>query len=163
MTLNKLIKLKLESRTDDLKAQGKTEREMAAILSSETNQKITKACVHRYLASQTEQHKELIQKKEELHTRVIEAELDTVQARHDIIKELRCLARKAEEEGDLKTAITGLNNAVAALESLDKRLGKLTPQAVEASGVQVIFYLPSSGRGDKTNDMKVIDIGKNRD
>lgn len=69
---------------------------------------------------------------QELHiqTKVIELELDTFQARHELIKEIRELSKQAKEDGDLRTAITGLDKAVAALDSLDKRLGRFAPQQI---------------------------------
>lgn len=137
MRTNRIIELNLESRIRDLIAQSKSEREIASILSTETNQKITQSSVHRYLAAQDKMHRQAIEKNNKLKAKVTELEIDTVQARHELIKEIRDLADRAKDEGDLKTALSGLDKAIAALDSLDKRLGRFTGQPEVQVNVQV--------------------------
>ncbi len=54
MNQNIITKLNLETRTRDLKQQGKSEREIAKILSDETMQPISKTAVHRLLVKPIE-------------------------------------------------------------------------------------------------------------
>jgi hypothetical protein len=126
MRPNKITELNLELHVRDLLEQDKSEREIASILSGESNQKITQSSVHRYLASQDKMRAEVIAKREELKAKVVGAELDTVTARLEVIQEIRDLATQARESGELSTALAGLSKAILALDSLDKRLGRFT-------------------------------------
>ncbi|HIH44225.1 MAG TPA: hypothetical protein HA257_03845 [Candidatus Methanoperedenaceae archaeon] len=138
MVTNQIIKLNLEPRLAALKTEGKTERQIADILSKESNQKVTKSSVHRYLASHDQLCREVVEKNNKLKAKVIELELDTVQARQELIDKIRQLGEKAEQDGDLKTALYALDKAIAALDSLDKRLGRFTAQPEVQVNVQSI-------------------------
>lgn len=109
MIVNQIIKLGLESRTAELKMKGESERSIALILSTESNCIISQPCVHRYLASHDRICQEAVEKSNKLKAKVAELELDTVQARQELIREIRDLAQQAKEEGDLKTALIGLD------------------------------------------------------
>ncbi len=135
---NKIIQLGLESRLKQLREDNIGEEEAASILSKEVNTKITRSCVHRHLAAQVRANRGLIEKSNKLKEKVIELELDTVQARHELIRELRALAQQAKDEGDIKTAISGFEKAISALDSLDKRLGKFAPER-EQTVINVIM------------------------
>src|SRR5450759_5134206 len=124
--MNQITKLNLESRARELKIAGESERTIASILSSEANQKITQSSLHRYLANNTKVTQQAIESNDKLKVKVAEAELDTIEARHELIDKIRELGEKAEGNGDLKTALYALDKAINALDSLDKRLGKLT-------------------------------------
>jgi hypothetical protein len=128
MKPNRIIKLNLESRIKELVYNNKSEREIASILSRESKQAITQSSVHRYLSAQDQLKQQVVENNNKLQAKVIELELDTVQARHELIREIRDLAQQAKESGDLKTALIGLDKAVAAIDSLDKRLGRFTGQ-----------------------------------
>lgn len=156
MKINKIIELNLETRIKELRERNTIEEEIASILSKESNTTITRSCVHRYLAGQVRENRELIEKSNRLKEKVIELELDTVQARHELIKELRELAKQAKDEGDLRTAISGLEKAISGLDSLDKRLGKFAPEKrdVNVTGAAVVFYIPDNGR-DKQKEIEV--------
>jgi hypothetical protein len=52
--MTNITTLKLESRATELKQAGASERSIASILSSESNQNITKSAVHRYLQNNLE-------------------------------------------------------------------------------------------------------------
>lgn len=120
----------------------KTERHIAAVLTAEANQKITQSCVHRFIVAHNDLVKGAIQKSEKLTERVAGLELDTVQQRQDIIKEIQELARQAKKGGELKTALYGLDKAIGAMDSLDKRLGRLTGDGTTVNvSVQVNQYM----------------------
>jgi len=137
--MNQITKLNLESRARELKLAGESERTIASILSSEANQKITQSSLHRYLANNTKVTQQAIESNDKLKVKVAEAELDTIEARHELIDKIRDLGDKAESNGDLKTALYAVSQSLAALESLDKRLGKLT----ETPGVHVSLQITS--------------------
>lgn len=54
MNQNIITKLNLETRTRDLKQQGKSEREISRTLSEETRQNVSKSAVHRLLVKAIE-------------------------------------------------------------------------------------------------------------
>lgn len=137
MIINKIIKLGLEGRVNGLK-ENHSEREIASLLSTESNQKITQSCVHRYLALQERTHKDLIEKKENLQAKIIEAEIDTIAKRNKIVERLERIADKAEEQGISKTVIEALKIQIAALDSLDKRLGRFTESKNEQTVINII-------------------------
>lgn len=110
MIINKIVRLGLESRAKELKEERKSEREIMEILNAESNNKLSQSCVHRYFAAEIKAHCDL--------------------SRHELIKEIRELSKQAKEDGDLRTAIAGLDKEVAALDSLDKRLGRFAPQHI---------------------------------
>ncbi|KCZ71610.1 hypothetical protein ANME2D_02345 [Candidatus Methanoperedens nitroreducens] len=136
MKLNKIVELSLESQAKELKEKNKSVREIARILTDVSKQSITFNTVQRYFTAQARLHRDVIEKNEKLKVKVIELELDTVQARQELITEIRDLARQAKEDGDIRTAIQGLDKAVAALDSLDKRLGRFSVPEVQVN-VQV--------------------------
>lgn len=130
MATNKIVKFSMEKRVKELLSMSppKTERQIASILTTESNQKITQSCVHRFITAREDIVKQAIQKSVKLTERAAGLELDTVQQRQDIIKEIQELAKKAKEDGDLKTALYGLDKAIGAMDSLDKRLGRFTKE-----------------------------------
>jgi hypothetical protein len=138
MALNKIVELGLESKANELKEKNKGEVEIARILSACANKTVTRSGVHRYFAAKDRANRGVIEKSNKLKEKVIELELDTVQARHELIKGLRELAKRAEEEGDIRTAMYGFEKAIAAIDSLDKRLGKLSPESITAVVIKVI-------------------------
>jgi hypothetical protein len=135
--MNQITKLNLESRARELKLAGESERTIASILSSEANQKITQSSLHRYLANNTKVTQQAIESNDKLKVKVAEAELDTIEARHELIDKIRDLGDKAESNGDIKTALYALDKAVNALDSLDKRLGKLIEKPEVQVNIQV--------------------------
>jgi hypothetical protein len=133
MRINKIVELELETRCKQLKDEGNTERDIADKLTIESHQPISQAGVHRYLTSLVKDKQAVIDRSDKLKVKIIEAELDTVQARHEIIDELRKLATQAKDANDISLAIAGLHRAILALDSLDKRLGRF----MSGGGVQV--------------------------
>jgi uncharacterized Zn finger protein (UPF0148 family) len=126
MLQNIITTLNLESHVADMKIQNLSEREIAEKLSLELHKTITKSSVHRYLSGNVRLCQEAVEVNNKLKVKVAEAELDTIVARRELIDKIRELASTAEEFGDIKTALYALSQAINALDSLDKRLGKLS-------------------------------------
>ncbi len=127
MNLNAIKKYRLELRARELYYDNKTEHQIADILTKESGHKISRSSVHRYFADNKYVRRGIAERDEIQKGRTAELILDTVQARHEIIKELRDLAMQAKNEKDIKTALMGLDRAVSALDSLDRRLGRFVP------------------------------------
>lgn len=151
MKPNRISQLNLESRIKELLYENKSEREIASILSNESGQRITQSSVHRYLAIQDKLKQQVVEKNDRLKAKVLEVELDTIEARHELIKEIRDLAQEAKQSGDIKTALIGLDKAVNALDSLDKRLGRFAIQPE----VQVNLQFT-----EQFNELKAVVIGE---
>jgi len=148
MADSEIVKRNLETRIAEMKKECLSESDIAETLSKETNQKITKSSVHRYLSANVKLCQQAVAVNEKMKVKVLEAELDTIDARHELIRKIKELGEKAEEIGDLKTALYALDKAVNALDSLDKRLGKFS----DKPDVQINIGM--------FNDLKAVIIGE---
>lgn len=137
MNQNNIIKLNLEPRIADMKRENLSERDIAKILSKEMNQKITKSAVHRYLAGNVRLCQEVVEVNNKMKVKVLEAELDTIEARRALIDRITALGDKAEESGDIKTALYAVHLSTSALDSLDKRIGIFTDKPDVQVNIQV--------------------------
>lgn len=122
MKINKIIKFGLETRAKTLRGQGKTFDEIAVQLSKESTEQITQAAVFRYFKGNDLATSQVIETKDNLKAKVAEVEISTIEDRQQIIKGLLALASKALEDRD---KVAAYKEANSALDSLDKRLGKL--------------------------------------
>jgi len=123
---NNIIKYGLESRAEELYNQNLSLSEIGAILSAESKQDISKSTLFRYFGSEARCKAAVIEKRAQLQVTVIEAEISTIKDRQDIVKGLLSIAESAEFERD---RIAAYKVATEALDSLDKRLGKLSNNA----------------------------------
>lgn len=135
--MNQIEKLNLEPRVAALKAEEKSEREIANILTREMNQEISRSAVHRYFTSHAKVCQDAIATSGKLQVKKAELELDTISSRHEIIAEIRNLAEAAKQSGDYKTAVAALDKCIDALDSLDTRLGRLSSPALNALNVNI--------------------------
>jgi hypothetical protein len=123
MATNKIIKYDLETRATDLRGMGKTFEEIAAILSKDSKNKITLSTVFRFFESNDKATAIAIEKNKKLSTKVAEVEISTIEDRQKIISGLLSLASGALEDRD---RVAAYKVATDAIDSLDKRIGKLT-------------------------------------
>ncbi|MDD5536810.1 MAG: hypothetical protein PHS36_06505 [Candidatus Cloacimonetes bacterium] len=123
MAVSKIVQLGLESRAKALKESGKSLDDMSFILSNEAKQKISKSCLFRYFETNKIIVAQAIEKQDKLKAVVAEAEISTISQRQQVIDGLLTLATNAENEHARVLAFKAANDA---LDSLDKRLGKLT-------------------------------------
>ena len=135
LLVQKIEKLGLENRARKLQENGVSLRDMSDILSSESGQKITKSTLSNFFKYDVQVKAELIQKKESLQLKVTEAEISTIRDRQDIVKGLLSIAESAEFERD---RIAAYKVATEALDSLDKRIGKLTNNAGITNNINVL-------------------------
>lgn len=124
MAVNKIVHLCLESRAKELKESGKSLDEIASILSTEVKQKITKSSVFRYFETNKIIASQVIEKQDKLKAAVVEAEISTIEQRKQVITGLLGLAMDAQNEHARVLAFKAANEA---LDSLDKRLGQVSP------------------------------------
>ena len=132
---NNIIKYGLESRAAELYNQNLSLSEIGAILSAESKQDISKSTLFRYFGSEARCKAAVIEKRAQLQVAVVEAEISTIKDRQDIIKGLKELAKSAEFERD---RIAAYKVATEALDSLDKRIGKLTNNSGITNNINVL-------------------------
>ncbi len=121
--VNRITKYNLENRTRELNESGTSLRDIADILTNESRHKISKDSVFTFLKSDERYTAEIVESKTQLKAKVAEIEISTIEQRKQVIDGLLGLAQSAENEHTRVLAFKEANNA---LDSLDKRLGKLT-------------------------------------
>lgn len=117
----KIVTLNLESRAQDLKAEGKSLNEIATILSNETKQHISKSNVYRYFEANESVKAATIEKRENLQSKIIETEVETINRR---LKSIDHLWNKIEYSEDLHEIAYATKVYNEAIDSLAKELGK---------------------------------------
>jgi predicted transcriptional regulator len=154
--INKIIKHRLESRARELRDDlGKSTWEIADILSRELGEKITQSSVHRYFTGFDHEKKEAIEKRAELVARVADAEISTIEDRQTVITGLLDIAKAAKTNGNLRTAVEAYKVATMAFDSLDKRLGKISPTQ---NNNNLFLGVPQPPEANRLRDrMKVYD------
>lgn len=133
--VNRITKYNLEDLTRELDEKGTSLRDIADILTKESGHKISKDSVASFLKSDVKHTAEIIEKKTQLQVAVAEAEISTIEDRKTVIKGLLELAEKAKYDRD---RIAAYKVATEALDSLDKRLGKLSSNSGITNNVNVL-------------------------
>ncbi len=123
MAINKIEKLQLESKAVSLREKGNTFDEIAKRLTEDSKQPITKSTVFRFFESYEKTKAELLERQEALKVKYVEADISTIEDRQKVIKGLLAIATSAMEDRD---RVAAYKEANVALESLDRRMGKLT-------------------------------------
>jgi len=123
MAINNIVKHELDLRAVKLREQGNTFEKIAEILTEESNNTITYSSVYRFFESYEKTKAVIIERQEPLKVKAIEVEISTIEDRLDIIKGLKKLAESALEDRD---RVAAYRVATEAIDSLDKRIGKLT-------------------------------------
>jgi len=123
MAINKIVKYDLEVRAVQLREQGNTFEKIAELLTTESNNNISYSNVYRFFESYERSKAIIIEKQEPLKVKAIELEISTLEDRKRIITGLLDLAENALEE---RNRVLAYKTAVEAIDSLDRRQGKLT-------------------------------------
>ena len=124
MTRHKIIRLNLQSQASDLKAAGKSLREISKILTYESGNSISYPSVMRYFEAVDRAKVEVVDKSDKLKTRLVEAEIDTINETMQCIKVLKGICQDAKAVGDLRTCILAIDSIYKGLDMLNKILGK---------------------------------------
>ncbi|MGB3908245.1 MAG: hypothetical protein WBL02_07425 [Methanomethylovorans sp.] len=124
MTRHKIIRLNLQSQASDLKAAGKSLREISRILSEESGKSISYPSVMRYFEAVDRARVEVVEKSDKLKSRLVEAEIDTINEAMQCIEDLRGICQEAKAAGDLRVAILAIDSIYKGLDMLNKMLGK---------------------------------------
>jgi len=127
MKINNIVKLNLETRAKDLRAGGRSFAAIAKVLSQETKITITKDSVQRYFLADTDAKAQVIERSDKLKKKMVDAEINTINQRMEVILSLIEIGAEARLEGDRRGAVLALRAATDALHKLDERLGILNP------------------------------------
>ena len=152
MAYSKLTEYDLEPRAIKLRSKIPIPSfaKIAKILSSESGEEISASAVQRFFAKREDAHEAVIMRSDKLKSKLIDAEINTVEKRQKIITLLEGVAVRAINEGDYRAAVDALREATNSLNSLDTRLGKYTAAATvnvntgDTSGV--VVYIPDNSR-----------------
>jgi len=127
MKINNIVKLNLETRVKDLRAGGRSFAAIAKVLSQENKITITKDSVQRYFLTDTDAKAQVIERSDKLKKKMVDAEINTINQRMEVILSLIEIGAEARLEGDRRGAVLALRAATDALHKLDERLGILNP------------------------------------
>ena len=127
MKINNIVKLNLETRAKDLRAGGRSFAAIAKVLSHENKITITKDSVQRYFLADTDAKAQVIERSDKLKKKMVDAEINTINQRMEVILSLIEIGAEARLEGDRRGAVLALRAATDALHKLDERLGILNP------------------------------------
>jgi hypothetical protein len=127
MKINNLVKLNLETRAKDLRASGMSHADIAKVLSQENKIMITKDSVQRYFLVNEKAVAQVIERSDKLKKKIVDAEINTINQRMEVILSLIEIGSEARLEGDRRGAVLALRAATDALHKLDERLGVLNP------------------------------------
>src|SRR5665647_1593056 len=154
MKINNIVKLNLETRAKDLRANGKSFAAIAKVLSHENKITITKDSVQRYFLADTDAKAQVIERSDKLKKKIVDAEISTINQRMDVILSLIEIGAEARFEGDRRGAVLALRAATDALHKLDERLGILNPSNT------LIQINNNSSKIDHMTDAELIEIIK---
>lgn len=124
MAINKINKYGLESKAVALKKDDKSFTEIARILSLDSKRQISESSVQRFFASLDSDKREAVQKSDKLKTKLVEAEINTLQEALEAIEVLKDICQEAKLTGDLKTAILAVEGIYKGLDMINKLLNK---------------------------------------
>jgi len=114
----------MEARATELKGQGKPLSEISEILSHEAQHVIGKSAVCRFFEANATAAAQAIENSNKLAAKVAETEINTIEARLKVVDNLLELAAKSMDE---RNRILACKTATETLDSLDKRLGNISP------------------------------------
>ena len=152
MKINNIVKLNLETRAKDLRAGGKSFAAIAKVLSVENKINITKDSAQRYFLSNEKAVAQVVERSDKLKKTLVDAEINTINQRMEVILSLIEIGSEARLEGDRRGAVLALKAATEALHLLDQRLGKLTPNNT------LIQINNNSSKLDYMSDAELIEI-----
>ena len=152
MAEHKIVRYCLQSRVSQLKAEGKSYREIATIITKESGHNVSNTSVQRYFEATDRAKVEVVEKSDRLKAKLVEAEFNTVSGCVTCIEDLQKICAAAKESGDLRTAILAIDSIYKGLDMLNKILGKYqttSQHMFSNSDVQINLQLiDCSKRGD---------------
>jgi hypothetical protein len=124
MAEHKIIRYNLETRATQLKAERKSYRDIAKILSEESGKTISNTSVQRYFEAKDQAKAHAVEKSDKLKAKVAEAEINTITEAMACVDKLKDICEAAMEGGDHRTAILAVKEIYTGLDIVNKVLGK---------------------------------------
>jgi predicted transcriptional regulator len=145
MIISKIVNLNLETIAKELRMEGKSHQDIANRLSIEANQTIDKSAVTRYFKSNEEIKAQAIEKSDKLKTKLVEAEISTIEGRLTVIERLIEVFETCEGIHDIQVISREIKEHY---DSLDKCRGKWATVGINIdnskteNAVNVVLHLP---------------------
>ena len=121
---NKIQVLNLSDKAVQLRAEGLSFRQISKELTKRAKQPITYHVVQKFFSKREHDAIEVVGKSDKLKTKIVEAEINTIQECMKCLSDLQDVFDRAMEEGDLRAAILATGEKWKGIDIINKVLGK---------------------------------------
>lgn len=122
--VTKIETLNLQSMAIDLKAKGMTDIKIGQALTKKAGTPISKDIVYNFFKGRAKAKAQVVEKKDKLTSKLVEAEINTIEECMKCIKDLQDVFDKAMDDGDLRAAILATGEKWKGIDIINKVLGK---------------------------------------
>ena len=121
---NKIQVLNLSDKAVQLRAEGLSFIQISTELTKRANQPITYHVVQKFFSKREHDAIEVVGKSDKLKTKIVEAEINTIQECMKCLADLQEVFDRAMDEGDLRAAILATGEKWKGIDIINKVLGK---------------------------------------
>lgn len=121
---NKIQVLNLSDKAVQLRAEGLSFRQISKELTKRAKQPITYHVVQKFFSKREHDAIEVVGKSDKLKTKIVEAEINTIQECMKCLADLQEVFDRAMDEGDLRAAIMATGEKWKGIDIINKVLGK---------------------------------------
>ena len=121
---NKIQVLNLSDKAVQLRAEGLSFRQISTELTKRAKQPITYHVVQKFFSKREHDAIEVVGKSDKLKTKIVEAEINTIEECMKCLADLQEVFDRAMEEGDLRAAILATGEKWKGIDIINKVLGK---------------------------------------
>jgi hypothetical protein len=121
---NKIQVLNLSDKAVQLRAEGLSFRQISTELTKRARQPITYHVVQKFFSKREHDAIEVVGKSDKLKTKIVEAEINTIEECMKCLADLQDVFDRAMEEGDLRAAILATGEKWKGIDIINKVLGK---------------------------------------
>ena len=121
---NKIQVLNLSDKAVQLRAEGLSFRQISTELTKRAKQPITYHVVQKFFSKREHDAIEVVGKSDKLKTKIVEAEINTIQECMKCLADLQEVFDRAMDEGDLRAAILATGEKWKGIDIINKVLGK---------------------------------------
>lgn len=121
---NKIQVLNLSDKAVQLRAEGLSFRQISQELTKRAKQPITYHVVQKFFSKREHDAIEVVGKSDKLKTKIVEAEINTIEECMKCLSDLQDVFDRAMEDGDLRAAIMATGEKWKGIDIINKVLGK---------------------------------------
>ena len=121
---NKIQVLNLSDKAIKLRAEGLSFRQISTELTKRAKQPITYHVVQKFFSKREHDAIEVVGKSDKLKTKIVEAEINTIEECMKCLADLQEVFDRAMDEGDLRAAILATGEKWKGIDIINKVLGK---------------------------------------